>query len=62
MCCPAFFCGFLKGKGWLSIEFSLNFTEIPQWYAEKGKGRQSRGRRNLWRSIILRKNGRRLFY
>jgi hypothetical protein len=59
--CPVFFCGFLKGKGWLYIVFSLNFTEIPLCYAEKGTGKQSRGRRNLWRSIILRKNGRRLY-
>lgn len=59
MCCPAFLWIF-KGQGLASIEFSLNFTEIPLWYAEKGK--QSRGRRNLWRSIILRKIGGRLSY
>ena len=53
---------FQKSVGMVKQLFSLNFIEIPLWYAEKGKGKQSRGKRNLWRNIILRKNGRRLSY
>lgn len=37
---------FQKSVGMVKQLFSLNFIEIPLWYAEKGKGKQSRGRRN----------------